>query len=177
MTYATSSGVAASTLQSCAVWGLILPGKFARFFGWRQVMELLAPVAEYRGVALIERRGDKRTVWKGKQYPTDGGIYLWKRCDALKDGQHRHGRRRHGEILLVRMPGVPGMTPDAVAKHYLDSLTQEECRGYLSFLEVLRRLRDEKMASDFQRRMDAGLRWEWDDSAHVFVQSPESEVR
>lgn len=35
-----------------------------------------AIVAEYRDVAILEKRGDKRAVWKGKEYFTDGLAYI-----------------------------------------------------------------------------------------------------
>ena len=33
-------------------------------------------IAEYRNVALLEKRGDKRSVWQGKEYFTDGHVYV-----------------------------------------------------------------------------------------------------
>lgn len=38
-----------------------------------------APVAEYRGVALLERPGNVWKDWQGDQYATDGHIWLWFR--------------------------------------------------------------------------------------------------
>jgi hypothetical protein len=35
------------------------------------------PVAEYRGVAILEQGGDQRTVWQGREYLTDGKTYIW----------------------------------------------------------------------------------------------------
>lgn len=36
-----------------------------------------APVAEYKGVALLEREGSRRAVWDGAEYGTDGNIYIF----------------------------------------------------------------------------------------------------
>lgn len=34
------------------------------------------PVAEYKGIAIVEVRGDKRASWYGHEYRTDGKTYL-----------------------------------------------------------------------------------------------------
>ena len=62
----------------------------------------MAPVAEYRGVALFEREGDKLTVWNGIEYYTDGLIWL---CYRKLEGDE------------VRFVGLPD---ERVAKAYLD---------------------------------------------------------
>ncbi len=36
----------------------------------------IAPVAEYRGRALVEVAGKHRAVWRGTEYATDGKTYL-----------------------------------------------------------------------------------------------------
>ena len=36
----------------------------------------LAIVAEYKGVAIMERAGSKRAAWRGRDYFTDGLSYL-----------------------------------------------------------------------------------------------------
>jgi hypothetical protein len=41
-----------------------------------------APVAEYRNVAIMEQKGTKRSVWKGKEYKTDGFLYLFVSLSA-----------------------------------------------------------------------------------------------
>lgn len=40
-----------------------------------------AIVAEYRGVALLEKAGDVRSVWNGKEYFTDGRTYVFFKSD------------------------------------------------------------------------------------------------
>ena len=62
----------------------------------------MAPVAEYSGVALFEREGDKLTVWNGIEYYTDGLIWL---CYRKLEGDE------------VRFVGLPD---ERVAKAYLD---------------------------------------------------------
>lgn len=38
-------------------------------------------IAEYRGAAVLEKRGEKRAVWQGKEYLTDGHVYIpWTNC-------------------------------------------------------------------------------------------------
>jgi hypothetical protein len=39
-------------------------------------MTAMAPVAEYRGVAIAERPGNQRAVWKGVDYHTNGHSWL-----------------------------------------------------------------------------------------------------
>ena len=83
----------------------------------------LWPVAEYRSVALLEKSGDKRTVWMGKEYRPDGNIYL-----AELDGDH---------IRLTQMPS------ELVIKYFLDERAegkQPDFEGvkYLSFQEALK---------------------------------------
>lgn len=36
-----------------------------------------APVIEYRGICILERQGNVRAVWNGKEYRTDGKAYLF----------------------------------------------------------------------------------------------------
>lgn len=40
-----------------------------------------APVAEYRGVVILEQTGNVRAVWDGKEYRTDGKVYVWFQAD------------------------------------------------------------------------------------------------
>jgi hypothetical protein len=37
---------------------------------------LLTPIAEYRGVCVLERGGDVRAIWQGREYTTDGSSYV-----------------------------------------------------------------------------------------------------
>jgi hypothetical protein len=107
----------------------------------------LAPVAEYRGVALVEKPGDKRTVWEGREYFTDGWIYLMRR-----------GPRRD----VCEFIGLPS---EAVVKEFLDEQSDAELGSFYSFTEV------EKVIGfdEETRRIHAQLRWEWDDKQQVFV--------
>lgn len=44
-------------------------------------MNDFAPVAEYRGVAILGRRGAVRAVWNGNEYGTDCKVYVWFQTD------------------------------------------------------------------------------------------------
>jgi hypothetical protein len=46
-----------------------------------------SPVAEYRGIAILEKAGDKRTVWHGHEYFTDGLTYVFWRAEDGVIGQ------------------------------------------------------------------------------------------
>ena len=37
---------------------------------------LIAPVADYRGIAIVEMDGDRRAVWEGTEYATDGLFHV-----------------------------------------------------------------------------------------------------
>jgi len=51
--------------------------------------EYYAIVAEYRGFAVLEKRGDKRAVWEGQEYFTDGHAYIaWQDDAAGEYGGH-----------------------------------------------------------------------------------------
>lgn len=52
--------------------------------------EYYAIVAEYRGVAVLEKRGDKRAVWQGQEYFTDGHSYIgWYDASNNEYGAYR----------------------------------------------------------------------------------------
>jgi len=52
--------------------------------------EYFAIVAEYRNVAVLEKRGDVRAVWQGQEYLTDGGAYIgWHDAEANEYGAYR----------------------------------------------------------------------------------------
>lgn len=109
---------------------------------------MLAPVAEYRGVALIERPGDKRTAWEGREYFTDGCIYLMRRS------------------VVAGMCELVGLPSEAIAKEFLDEQCEYELGEHYSFTEV-----EEVIGVDERiRRVHAELQWEWDDKQQVFVQ-------
>src|SRR6516225_8351055 len=45
-----------------------------------------APVAEYRGVCILEKHGHQRAVWHGREYQTDGMFYvIWWVGDEKKE--------------------------------------------------------------------------------------------
>ncbi len=109
---------------------------------------MLAPVAEYRGVALIERPGDKRTVWEGREYFSDGCIYLMRRSGVK------------GMCELI------GLSSEAIAKEVLDTRTETERGQFFSFTEV-----EEVIGFDeATRRAHSELRWKWDEKQQVFVE-------
>ena len=108
----------------------------------------LAVVAEYRGRALIERPGNNRTVWEGREYFTDGKMYVMRRSD------------QPGMCQLIGLPSEP------VAKAFLDERSEEELEEYYSLPEA-----EESLGLDeFNRRINAQLKWKWDDKQQVFVQ-------
>ena len=81
----------------------------------------ISPVAEYRGIALCESPGDKRAVWHGVEYKTDGKVWLIQRGP--------------GESF-----SMVGFALEADVKDYLDSLHDPKA-AFLSRDEVLALLR------------------------------------
>jgi hypothetical protein len=116
---------------------------------------LFSPVAEYRGVAILERRGDKRAAWMGKEYQTDGWCYVFARS-GTKD------------ILTLGLPC------EREAKEVIDALIAGPVEGMppvedlLSYHQVLKVLDVPSEHLEAYRR--AELRWRWDDIQGVFVQ-------
>jgi len=130
------------------------------------------PVAEYRGIALVERRGEKRAVWRGVEYRVDGNIHLLKPTGS-------------DETLEIWT-----LESESAAKAVIDSMFEPdspECDfiervltnppydgevglGFLSVLDVLIVSKaSEEVIADFLRWKNSGGHWEWDDWQQVFV--------
>ena len=78
---------------------------------------LLAPVAEYKGVAIIEKRGSVRAVWRGIEYFTDGLTYLMVKPQDDS----------------VNLMGLPN---ELVCKQFLDERSLDELRQFCSYEEA-----------------------------------------
>jgi len=115
----------------------------------RDEFVLLAPVAEYRGVALIERPGNQRTVWEGREYYTDGRIYVMRRSPV------------EGYCELVGLPS------EAIAKAFLDEQCEYELGQFYSFVE----LEEVIGVAEEIRRIHSELEWKWDEKQQVFVEA------
>jgi hypothetical protein len=103
-----------------------------------------APVASYRGVAILERTGDKVAVWNGQEYKTDGLTHIWANLE------------NNGIETL-------GFPHELVAKYFLDSLTNDQLQKLCTWEEALRFLHVSDPET-FQRR------FRFDDVSQVFVQ-------
>jgi hypothetical protein len=79
---------------------------------------LLAPVAEYKGIAIVERAGAIRASWRGKEYFTDGLSYLMGRP---KDGER---------VTLIGLPN------EFVCKQFIDERSADELRHFCSYGEA-----------------------------------------
>jgi hypothetical protein len=123
---------------------------------------LFSPVAEYRGIALIERHGNKGAAWLGKDYKTDGRTYLFTWAEEEQ----------------VATFGLPN---ERAAKEFIDSLRDcpEEITGedgqqdalltggrYLNFKEAYLLLAKKPWTGEIPS-------WLWDEGAGVFVRPEE----
>ena len=119
------------------------------------------PVAEFQGVAILEKHGSRRSVWNGVEYCTDGKVYFLG----------------HAEPGMLR---VFGLETERDAKEILDDCLVgerllETADGYVPLMsrdECIRLLfRDDPVA------MAEGLALEtcriWDEDAGVFVRAGE----
>jgi hypothetical protein len=110
-----------------------------------------APVAEWLGVALLEKRGRKRASWRGQEYRTDGHIYLM--------AKHEPGSQRVG---FFQVPIVAGLSCEQLAKEGIENMTVAERSRLASWAEVwcVLEKRDDPPPTP---------RYAWDDQARVFV--------
>jgi hypothetical protein len=100
----------------------------------------VAPVAEYRGVAIVEMSGNKRAVWQGVEYRTDGHSWL-----ILRPGMEAkfHQLFSPDKITSSTPPDNVSMIapPDErAAKEILDEVArtgESPTSFFLSFREVL----------------------------------------
>lgn len=139
----------------------------------------LSPVAEYRGIALVEMRGEKRAVWRRAEYRTDGRIHLLKRIgddDALEVWTLESEKAAKAVIDSMFEPDSPecDFTDRVLAN---PPYTSDVGLGLLSVLDVLivSKASDE-LVRDHLRWKNGGGHWEWDDVQEVFVAKSSGEV-
>jgi hypothetical protein len=106
-----------------------------------------AIVAEYRGSAVLEKRGDKRAVWAGQAYYTDGKAYIWF---------------QGGETVMML-----GLANESEAKQFIDAHCdhratlpdqyQGNLMGYRQAWEVLNKRRFEGEIPPYVFNEQAGI--------------------
>jgi len=120
---------------------------------------LIAPVAEYRGVALCEINGDKRAVWEGVEYQTDGNIWL------IGKGVSEDGF----------MPMTP-CSSEREGKVMIDGMSPAERNSFRSIVEVKELLGcSEGDKRRHTERVANGLHWRFDEEQGVFIPQDEED--
>lgn len=115
----------------------------------------MAPVAEYQGVAIIEIAGDKRAVWEGIEYTTDGNCYILNKTRV--DGDP------NGDLKMLQVQH------EAAAKELIDQLSPEQRAKYCGLIEAFQIAN--ASASEIQKqreRLERG-KFVWDEAAGHFV--------
>lgn len=108
-----------------------------------------APVAEYRNVAIMEQKGTKRSVWKGKEYKTDGFLYLFERA---QDGNHI---------------GIIQLKCEKDAKIVIEAIAEpKQCLSYVEALELLQTPPDA-----IERYRKNPSQWAWDELQECFIEA------
>ncbi len=133
---------------------------------------LLAPVAEYRGIALVERRGEKRTVWRGVEYRTDGQVHLLKRSAANEKTEIWTLESEKAAKAVIDSMFEPGSPQCDFTDRVLTNppYGSEVGLDFLSVLDVLIVSKAcEEVIADFLRWRNSGGHWEWDDLQEVFA--------
>lgn len=94
-------------------------------------MNDFAPVAEYRGVAILERTGTVRAVWNGSEYRTDGKVYVWFQTEEpAQVGMIEFPTERDvKEVLDVALVGERLLNADTGNRYRL--LSRGECIAIL----------------------------------------------
>ncbi len=114
---------------------------------------LIALVAEYRGVALCEIKGDRRAVWEGVEYQTDGNMWL------IGKG--------------VSEDGFMQMTPcdsEREAKTMIDGMSPTERNSFRSIIEANDLLGcPDHESRQMAERLANGLYWRFDEEQGVFI--------
>tara|TARA_R110002111_G_scaffold100976_6_gene156458 strand:+ start:18268 stop:18756 length:489 start_codon:yes stop_codon:yes gene_type:complete len=95
-----------------------------------QTQAKYSPVAEYKGIALVEKDGDIRTSWKGTTYFTDGNIHLWMKCEDDNKDEH---------LTRIILPS-DGYSAEANAKDFIDEMNEYEREQYLNYVEAFEAL-------------------------------------
>jgi hypothetical protein len=109
------------------------------------------PIAEWHGVALLEKEGKKRASWLGKEYGTDGSIYLMEKPSGSTT------------IGLYQVPPIEHLSPEQAAKEAIEKMTPEQRARPASWGEtwcVLAKRSDPPPTP----------RYAWDEVAGVFVE-------
>jgi hypothetical protein len=106
---------------------------------------LLAPVAEYRGVAIIEKRGSVRAIWRGTEYLTDGLTYLMVKPQDDS----------------VNLMGLP---TELVCKQFLDERSSDELGQFCSY--------EEAHLIICHVKPTALPRYRWDETECIFIPEP-----
>jgi hypothetical protein len=87
-----------------------------------------AIVAEYRHVALLEKRGDKPTYWEGTEYFTDGKIYVSWLDENENKGAYAFGNERDVKAFI----DIYTDKPEEIESQYRKKLLNyEEVYKYL----------------------------------------------
>ena len=104
----------------------------------------LAIIAEYKGVAIMERAGSKRAAWRGRDYFTDGLSYLMSQQPKGEEA-----------VTLVGFPH------EALIKEFLDEQPQADLLQWCSYEEAHRVI----CKSEPQGKP----KFRWDDTQQVFI--------
>jgi hypothetical protein len=104
-----------------------------------------SPVAEYLGICIAERGGDKEKTWQGRTYHTDGLTYITQRPEPNSDAVQ-----------------VIGFDTEREAKEYIDDLSVAERKRFFSMLDFWNIL--------LQKHITAVPKYEWDELSGGFVQ-------
>lgn len=117
-----------------------------------------APVIEYKGVGILEREGDVRAVWNGREYRTDGKVYLFAENSA-------------GLIDIIGLPNerdAKDVLDHALVGDRLLQLDLDTRLRLLSWEECVRLLcRDDQ--EQFSKAVKREPCRRWDAVAQVFV--------
>lgn len=132
----------------------------------------LAPVAEYRGIALVERRGEKRAAWRGVEYRIDGHVYLLKRSGPDEELETWRLDSEKAAKAVTDSMFEPGSPESDFTDRVLVNppYAGEDGFGFLSVLDVLIVSKAcEEVIAGFLRWKNSGGHWEWDGLQEVFV--------
>lgn len=94
--------------------------------------DFYAIVAEYRDVALLEKRGSKRAVWQGQEYLTDGMCYVpWTEGD--EHGAFAFNSEREAKVFIDAVLDEPGQ----IQSKSLNDITFENLLTYRDVYQLL----------------------------------------
>jgi hypothetical protein len=104
---------------------------------------LMSPVAEYKGIAIIEVKGSIRAFWRGKEYFTDGKSYL------MHSGDEPHS---------VAILGFPN---EYVIKQFIDERHAKDLAKFYSYAQAYEAICKEKPT--------VIPTYHWDETQMVFI--------